>query len=363
MSQAERLQDQLATDLTWMMGGAIYGLLVAPTLVRWAYTVYVWVALRRRRRRGAPRALGGRLRMLARLEAAMAEFRLPFALRGALRERLMKAQVLATATAVVIGCPALVLFNLTTLDAHAADGKIPGLTALITTVAAVLLFALTAVGGAARVYGPRLGLPVTRMVCNALITAHRVRRREASPSRLDSAVDAVAAVLVHRAKKYHVRQERPATIEHAKRVREALRWDARRVQRGDAGAVDELAGKLATVLHGLCAGTPQNLLPESLLVSSQVAHGEPRKRVAFLASVGVALASALAWLLSAVGVPGEAVVPLTIVTLVLPLKLGGPSEPPLRARDLLDFARGDSEPPATAQQEPEERQPTTASRE
>lgn len=362
MSEAEQLQDQLATDLAWMMGGAVYGLLVAPTLVRWAYMAYVWVVLRRRRRRGAPRALGGRLRMRPRLEAAMAEFRLPFALRVTLRERLLKAQVLATATAVVIGCPALTLFNLTTLDAHAADGKIPGLSALITTVAAVLLFALTAVGGATRVYGPRLGLPVTRMVCNALITAHRVRRREASPSRLAGAVDGVAAVLVHRAKKYHVRQERAATVEHAKRVREALRRDARRVQRGDADAVDALAGKLVTVLHGLCAGTPQNLLPESLLVSQQVAQSEPRKRVAGLAALGVVLGSALACLLSTVGVPGEAVAPLTIVTLVLPLKLGGRSEPLLRARDLLDFARGDSEPPVTARREPEERQPATARR-
>ncbi|RCG13779.1 hypothetical protein DQ392_31300 [Streptomyces reniochalinae] len=293
----------------------------------------------------------------------MAEFRLPFALRAALRERLLKAQVLATAAALVIGCPALILFNLTALDAYAADGKIPGLTALVTTVAAVLLFALTGVGGAARVYGPRLGLPVTRMVCNALIIAHRVRRLEASPSRLAGAVDGVAAVLVHRAKKYHVRQERAATVEHAKRVREALRWDARRVQRGDADAVDALAGKLVTVLHGLCAGTPQNLLPESFLASPQVAQSEPRKRVAGLAALGVILASALACLLSAVGVPEGAVAPLTIVTLLLPLKLGGRSEPLLQARELLDFTRVGSEPPVTAQQEPEERQPATAGRE
>ncbi|GHJ23454.1 hypothetical protein [Streptomyces albus] len=355
MSQVGGVEERLAGDLAWMAMGALYGVIVAPTLVRWVYAVCVWAL----GRRGAPRAVRGRWRLLPGVEAAMAEFGLPFACREALRRRLWKAQVLATVTAVLIGCPALFLFDRTALDAHSADGEAGGFGALTTVVAAVLLFMLTAVGGAARVYGPRLGLPVTRMVCNALITAHRVRRGEASPARLDGAVGGVAAVLVHRAQKYHLRQERSATVEHAERVRDALRGDAQRVRSGEPDAVEALAGKLATVLDGLCAGTPQNLLPESALPSPspRAARRESRKRAGFLAVLGVVLASALAWLLSALGVPGEAVAPLTVVTLVLPLKLGAPSEPLLRARDLLDLARDGGEPPVA------EGQPSAADRE
>ncbi|CAL9517841.1 hypothetical protein [Streptomyces sp. enrichment culture] len=320
MSQVGGVEERLAGDLAWMAMGALYGVIVAPTLVRWVYAVCVWAL----GRRGAPRAVRGRWRLLPRVEAAMAEFGLPFACREALRRRLWKAQVLATVTVVLIGCPALFLFDRTALDAHSADGE-----------------------------------PVTRMVCNALITAHRVRRGEASPARLDGAVGGVAAVLVHRAQKYHLRQERPATVEHAERVRDALRGDAQRVRSGEADAVEALAGKLATVLDGLCAGTPQNLLPESALPSPspRAARRESRKRAGLLAVLGVVLASALAWLLSALGVPGEAVAPLTVVTLVLPMKLGAPSEPLLRARDLLDLARGGGEPPVA------EGQPAAAHRE
>ncbi|GAB2772991.1 hypothetical protein [Streptomyces daliensis] len=107
----------------------------------------------------------------------MAEFRLPFALRAALQERLLKAQVLATATAVVIGCPALILFNLTVLDAHVADGEIPGLAVLITTVAAVLLFSLTAVGGVAR--SPKNVSQLSPIVSRGAVNERRTNRRVA----------------------------------------------------------------------------------------------------------------------------------------------------------------------------------------
>jgi cytochrome bd-type quinol oxidase subunit 2 len=178
MNGSDAAREQLGNDMAVLLGCAIYCLLLAPAVARavhpFAFGIACWVRARTggERTRTGTDARGA----LGRLDTAMAGFRLPFACRQAVRDRLLEGWVMIAVAVVFIVTPMLVPFGMQTLAQAERAETDRGLAAAFT----VTTMFLGAFGGTMRYCGPRLEVPAVRSVCNALSTAHRVWQGKAS---------------------------------------------------------------------------------------------------------------------------------------------------------------------------------------
>ncbi|MEU9876332.1 hypothetical protein [Streptomyces phaeochromogenes] len=341
MNGSDAAREQLGNDMAVLLGCAIYCLLLAPAVARavhpFAFRIACWV---RARTGGEHTRTGTDARgALGRLDTAIVGFRLPFACRQAVRDRLLEGWVMIAVAVVFIVAPMLVPFGMQTLaQAERAEAD-RGLAAAFT----VTTVFLGAFGGTIRYFGPRLEIPAVRSVCNALSTAHRVWQGKASSKELDAAVSGVSGLLVHRAQKDERRWLRVEMTTHAKRVRETLRAGSRELLISGTPAAAELADKLGKILHGVTATTYETLLAAPDLVPESEPGEPPKKQTALLLGAGIILSAGLAWGLSAVQVPDEVILIVALPVLVLPLYLGG-APGLVRARDLLRLGQGDLGP-------------------
>jgi hypothetical protein len=308
--------------------------------------VLSWPVTRRLRRFGT----------LAKTEAALQHFHIPIGDRAALRNKLLEHELLyGVSLGILAPVPFFLLWRLhQDLDQLRNPGAELTLQALVVAFSSLLLAMLAIFGGMWRFAAPRVELLSIKALCRALITAHRVSEGHwwATRKQLSEKAEEVGRFLEGSARYTSRKWRRPALTAHAELVHTVLRDMERELDVVGDAAVSNLAVKLARVLRGLCAETPESLLDAADLPARPTAVEPSKRRVAALLLVGLLLVVIVSSGAAALGVPGAVGTPVVAAIVLIPLYLwGGPGF--LRAQRLLQVLTASSDDQSATPAPPE----------